>query len=123
MDKGYPKKISQNFLGIPNNLDASFVWSWNSQVYFFKKNRYWRYNFDTPNKRAVPSTRQSRSTGKKKRTTELIKGYPKRISTNWPGIPDDIEDAFMAPNGRSYFLKSGEYWQFHDPDSGQEVCN
>lgn len=126
MDSGYPKKIAPNFLGIPNNLDASFTWSWNNMVYFFKKNRYWRYNFDTPNKRGVPvSVKPARVVrhhhGRKRANNDLIEGYPKRISTNWPGIPDDIDDAFRAPNGRSYIFKGGEYWQFHDPDSDIEV--
>jgi matrix metalloproteinase-14 (membrane-inserted) len=126
MDTGYPKKIAQNFLGIPNNLDASFVWSWNNMVYFFKKHRYWRYNFDTPTKRAIPVHKNTKSTPlqrkrKGRHNVEIIQGYPKRILTNWPGIPDGIEDGFRAPNGRTYIFKGGEYWQFHDPDSKVEV--
>ncbi len=36
MDKGYPKPISTGFAGIPDKVDAAFVWSGNGKTYFFK---------------------------------------------------------------------------------------
>lgn len=36
MDKGYPKPISTGFAGIPDKIDAAFVWSGNGKTYFFK---------------------------------------------------------------------------------------
>lgn len=37
MDKGYPKKISKGFKGVPaSGIDAAFVWSGNDLIYFFK---------------------------------------------------------------------------------------
>ncbi|ODM96441.1 Matrix metalloproteinase-19 [Orchesella cincta] len=126
MDKGYPKKIKTNFLGVPNHLDASTVWSWNNMVYFFKNNRYWRYSFEHPRKLVETGiiSKQRVSNGKIKVIKQNASGYPRRIATNWPGIPEfGIEDAFLAPNNRTYFFKEGEYWQFHDPDSDQEAAS
>lgn len=123
MDEGYPKRIAGNFLGVPNHLDGSSVWSWNNMVYFFKKNRYWRYSFEHPRKLVETGviSKQRVSNGKIKIIKKNRSGYPRKIAPNWPGIPDGIEDAFMAPNNRTYFFKNGEYWQFHDPESDQEV--
>ena len=36
MDDGYPKEIEKGFEGIPNNVDAAFVWTGNEKIYFFK---------------------------------------------------------------------------------------
>lgn len=38
MDPGYPKNISLGFAGIPDDIDAAFVWSGNGKTYFFKGN-------------------------------------------------------------------------------------
>lgn len=36
MDEDYPKLISKGFAGVPNDIDAVFVWSGNGKIYFFK---------------------------------------------------------------------------------------
>jgi len=36
MDGNYPKNIAEDFPGVPNDLDAAFVWSGDGETYFFK---------------------------------------------------------------------------------------
>lgn len=43
-DPGYPKLIRKGFDGIPNDVDAAFVWSGNDKIYFFKGAKYWKFD-------------------------------------------------------------------------------
>ena len=36
VDPGYPRPVSRGFTGVPDNVDAAFVWSGNGKIYFFK---------------------------------------------------------------------------------------
>jgi len=69
------------------------VWSGNGKIYFFKGEKYWR--FDPSQKPPVKST------------------YPKYIS-NWEGLPSNLDAAFQYSNGYSYFFRDGQYWRFND---------
>merc|ERR1719242_1759453 len=62
---GYPRQISDDWEGLPNNLDAAFSWK-NGKTYFLKGSRYWRYSPE--------------SFGK------LDRGFPKDISKEFPTI-------------------------------------
>lgn len=93
MDSGYPKLISKGFEGVPDNIDAAFVWSGNHKIYFFKGAKYWRFDPDS-----VPPVKTT---------------YPKPISL-WGGIPDYIDDALTYSNGYTYFFKNGLYYRFDD---------
>ncbi|XP_050405986.1 matrix metalloproteinase-16 isoform X2 [Patella vulgata] len=86
----YAKLISEGFRGIPNDVDAVFVWGGNGKTYFFKGDRYWRYT-----DRAVDF------------------GYPKPL-TVWRGLPNRIDGAFKWRNGRTYFFSGNQYYRFHD---------
>jgi matrix metalloproteinase-14 (membrane-inserted) len=44
---GYPKSIQAGFPGIPANLDAAFVWSGNGKIYFFKGEKFWKFDYDS----------------------------------------------------------------------------
>ncbi|GFS42363.1 matrix metalloproteinase-24 [Trichonephila inaurata madagascariensis] len=86
---GYPRKISDDWGGLPGNLDAALTWT-NGKTFFFKKNEYWRF-----------------------RNKKMDSGYPKSISVGFEGIPNSIDTAFVwSGNGKTYFFKGANYWRF-----------
>ena len=42
LNKSFPRKISENWVGIPANLDSVFVWK-NGATYFFKGRKYFSF--------------------------------------------------------------------------------
>ena len=94
---GYPRLISQDWAGLPDNLDAAFTWD-SGATYFFKGGEYWKFE------NMVPSS-----------------NYPKPLSKGFPDIPSDIDAAFVwGGNGKIYFFKDNNYWKF-DPDRTPHV--
>ena len=90
--EGYPKKISSDWSGLPNNIQAGFTWQDTKATYMFKGNQYWKFE----NMRAIA-------------------GYPKTIGEGFPGIPSDVDAAFVwGGNNKIYFFKANQYWKF-DP--------
>merc|ERR1712117_710821 len=95
---GYPRKIAQDWPGLPSNLDAGFTWAKTKATYFFKGNQYWKFQ------NMVPS-----------------RGYPRPITKGFPGIPASVDTAFVwGGNGKIYFFKGGNYWKF-DPERKPHV--
>jgi len=83
-----PVSISQ-WPGIPESLDAGVsVYSSGGATYFFKGNQYWKY---------IDSS------------DALAEGYPRLISENWKGIPNDVDGAFES-FGDIYFFKQDKYY-------------
>jgi len=88
---GYPKDIST--LGLPDEVkqvDAAFVWAWNTKPYLFSGKRYWRLNEDM--------------------TVEH--DYPRYLDEFWKGVPHDIDAAFTDKIGDTYFFKNSEVFKF-----------
>ena len=93
-----PLKITNKDLNLPKELvgmDAAFVWGANGLTYFFKGNKYWRYNDE------------------EKRVGD---GYPKNIKAAWIGIPDNLDAAMQWKNGKSFFFKGLDYYRLDDLD-------
>lgn len=92
VERGYPRKIADDWAGLPDNVDAAVTWPANKKTYIFKGSEYWRFE----NQEADP-------------------GYPKQISEGFKGIPNNLDAAFIwGGNGKIYFFKNDEYWKF-DP--------
>jgi len=95
---GYPRKIAQDWPGLPSNLDAGFTWAKTKSTYFFKGNQYWKFQNMAPSR-----------------------GYPRPITKGFPGIPASVDTAFVwGGNGKIYFFKGGNYWKF-DPERKPHV--
>lgn len=47
--------------------------------------------------------------------TSLAPGYPKEISSGWPGLESNIDAAFTYKNGKTYFFKGKHYWRYIGP--------
>ncbi|EDO48502.1 predicted protein, partial [Nematostella vectensis] len=71
-------------------MDAALQWAKNGKIYFFKGDRYWRYD---PYKKLIDV------------------GYPRLIQEGWNGaVPDNIQAAMQWKNQKSYFFKGNVYW-------------
>jgi hypothetical protein len=114
VDPGYPKRIMENWNGLPARftppIDAMVVAddSFRGKAYFFKDNQYLR--FDMLQKRTDP-------------------GFPKSISGNWDGWPPEFTqriDAAVtgegASRGKAFFFKGDRYirhdWSHDRVDPG-----
>ncbi|XP_062337302.1 matrix metalloproteinase-14b [Osmerus eperlanus] len=94
LESGYPKTIKEMGSGLPRDrLDAALFYTPTGQTYYFRANKYYRFNEDT---RSVDPE------------------YPKPISV-WQGVPDNIKAAFMSRDqGHTYFYKANKYWKFNN---------
>lgn len=92
---GYPRRISDDWGGLPGHVDAALTWS-DGKTFFFKGGNYWRF-----------------------RNKQMSKGYPQKISVGFQGIPDNLDAALVwSGNGKTYFFKGNQYWRY---DSRNEV--
>ena len=88
IDAGYPRLISDGWVGLPADLDAAVYWPrgvvTNPRTYFCKGSMYWRFE-----------------------NGRLRTGYPREISQGWgAGRPNDVDAAFLwAPDSKTYFFK------------------
>ena len=135
---GYPRLISEDWPGLPHNIDAALTWKTRGVTYFFKRDKYWRFTDRTPSLgyprdisdwSGLPANLDAafefgqdghlyffKLSSYWKYDTELGQmsaGYPRDIS-DWTNIPHNVDAAFTWRNGKTYFFKSGEYWRYAD---------
>lgn len=94
-DPGFPVDIAGKWNGFPaefnKGVDAGVLWT-NGKAYYFKGSQFVR--FDLPGERVDP-------------------GYPKAISSKWPGLfTEDIDAVVVWPNGKAYFFKGAQYIRY-----------
>jgi len=67
------------------------------ETYIFKSRKYWKLTDDA-----------------------VAPGYPRYISSDWPGLADNLDASFTWTNGKTYFFKGSKYWRFSNmtPDQG-----
>jgi hypothetical protein len=73
-------------------VDSAFVWGEDNQLYFFKDDKYWRFNMDT---------------------YKIEKGYPVKLSSFWGKIPNNIDAVFTNPHdNETYFFKGSRFYKY-----------
>jgi len=89
-----PHNISDSWPGLPGNIDAALTWNDTDSTYFFKGDKYWKFQGQTP----TPD-------------------YPKNIK-NWKGLPSNIDAAIEWGNQESfqYFFKGQIYLKLKSKD-------
>uniref|UniRef100_A0A668AGQ4 Matrix metallopeptidase 14b (membrane-inserted) n=1 Tax=Myripristis murdjan TaxID=586833 RepID=A0A668AGQ4_9TELE len=94
LESGYPRNLKEMGTGLPKDrIDAALFYTPTGQTYYFRANKYYRFNEDL-------------------RTVD--DGYPKSISV-WQGVPDNIKAAFMSKDqAYTYFYKANKYWKFNN---------
>ncbi|KAG7468611.1 hypothetical protein MATL_G00144940 [Megalops atlanticus] len=92
LEPGYPQELTEYGQDIPyDKIETAIWWEPSGFTYFFRGDRYWRFN------------EQSRA---------VDKDYPKPISV-WGGIPPSPKGAFLSDDAAyTYFYKGTKYWKF-----------
>ncbi|XP_077305924.1 matrix metalloproteinase-25 [Lithobates pipiens] len=91
VEPGYPRHLSDFGLDT-DSIDGAFVWKHNKKTYFFRHNRFWRYD----------------------ETLGRMDGRYPQDTNLWQGLPSEIDDVISWVDGNTYFFKGSEYWQFKD---------
>uniref|UniRef100_A0AAY4A437 Peptidase metallopeptidase domain-containing protein n=1 Tax=Denticeps clupeoides TaxID=299321 RepID=A0AAY4A437_9TELE len=94
MEPGYPKNLKELGTGLPKDkLDTALFYTPTGMTYFFRGNKYYRFN---------------------EKTHSVDPEYPKPISV-WKGVPDNVKGAIMSDDGvYTYFYKANKYWKFNN---------
>jgi|GEM_PF-556802 len=103
MDYGYPKRVTDDFPGLPHRIDAAVYAPYHQsnrqdKLYFFRRGQYWRWDVAT---------------------NRLDPGYPKRIQDGWSGLPEGGIDMAVysgtdsgAASNKLFLFQGGRYWRW-----------
>ncbi|KAJ3654920.1 hypothetical protein Zmor_014072 [Zophobas morio] len=83
------KLISVGFDKVPPNIDAAFYHAGATTIYFFKGSKYYALNTRKPSGKRL-----------------VVNG--KDISSDWPGIPTDVEAVTLTDNSQVLFIKNSK---------------
>ncbi|XP_069796952.1 matrix metalloproteinase-14a isoform X2 [Narcine bancroftii] len=94
LQRGYPRSLRNLGARLPKDrIDAALWWNLSGKTFFFRGDKYYRYNEDT---RSVDAD------------------YPKSTSV-WHGIPMSPKAAFVSDDAAfTYFAKGNHYWKFNN---------
>lgn len=92
IEQGFPRNISHDFRGVPDNLDAAMNWGGKSMVRFFKEDKYWSIDL-------------------KLTFNKTIQWFSKPI-TDWKGISKNIDAAIEYPNGCTRFFVNNIFYDY-----------
>ena len=88
--------IYDKFRGLSREVtkvDAAFIWKKNGRMYLFAGDDYYRYD-------------ESRR--------RIDYGYPRKISSAWRGVPDNVDAVFIWRNEKTYFFKGTQFYRMDD---------
>ena len=74
-----------------NSSIDSMLTTLDGSTYMFQGDQFWKLTSDS-----------------------VAAGYPKPISTAWPGLPSNIGASFTWKNGKTYFFRGSQYWRYSD---------
>ncbi|XP_002730753.1 matrix metalloproteinase-19-like [Saccoglossus kowalevskii] len=135
---GYPRRLKEEFPGLPGNINTGFTSFWSGRTFFFKGDRFWRFygsELEAGYPKNIQGTGLPRNPdaafvwsgdGKiyifkrskyyiwNENDEKVIPGGVRSIRKHWAGIPSKIDAAFSWVDGNTYFFKGNSYWLFND---------
>ncbi|XP_053375435.1 matrix metalloproteinase-2-like [Mercenaria mercenaria] len=73
-------------------IDAVYVWAYNKRTYLVTGDMYWKLN---------------------SKDDYIEYDYPRDMSI-WRNVPVPLDSAFQHWDGKTYFLKGDQFWEFYD---------
>ncbi|XP_077994492.1 stromelysin-3-like [Glandiceps talaboti] len=135
--EGYPKKLHDEFRGLPGNINTGFT-APNGRTYFFKGTRYWRFykhQLEPGYPKEITGMGAPRNpdaafvwSGDGKiyifkgsryyiwsdYYERVIPGGVREIRKHWNGVPTRVDAAFRWMDGMTYFFKGDKYYLYDD---------